>query len=65
MYLHNILNRSKGELVKRVYEAQRNNPTKGDFIELLKQDLHDIGEVFDEDKIKCQSKTMFKVHIKK
>ena len=64
MYLHNILNRSEGELVKRVYVAQRNNPTKGDFIELVKQDLNDIGEDFDEEKIRCQTKTIFKAHIK-
>ena len=63
MYLHNILNRSEGELVKRVYVAQRNNPTKGDFIELVKQDLNDIGEDFDEETIRCQTKTIFKAHI--
>ena len=64
MYLHNILNRSEGELVKRVYVAQRNNPTKGDFIELVKQDLNDIGEDFDEEKMRCQTKTIIKDHIK-
>ena len=33
MYLHNILNRDKEELVRRIYETQKQNPTKGDFIE--------------------------------
>ena len=51
MYLHNILNRSEGELVRRVYIAQKNNPTKGDFIELVKKDFHDMCEPFDEDSI--------------
>ena len=52
MFLHNILRRNKEELVKRVYEAQKQIPTKGDFIELVKADLLKIGEAFDEDLIK-------------
>ena len=47
MFLHNILRRNKEELVKRVYKAQKQNPTKGDFM-LVKDDLLKIGEAFDE-----------------
>ena len=37
MYLQNILRRRDEELIKRVYETQKNNPTTGDFIELVKK----------------------------
>ena len=32
MYLHNILNKDSDELTYKVYMAQRDNPTKGDFV---------------------------------
>ena len=37
MFLQNLLKRRDEELVKRVYEAQKNKPTTGDFIELVKK----------------------------
>ena len=43
MYLHNILSREDSELVKRVYITQRDNPTSGDFVDLVKSDLEDIN----------------------
>ena len=58
MYLHN-------ELIHRVYSAQRDNPTKGDFIELVKADLENIGIDYDEEYFKGQTKGQFKQHIKK
>ena len=36
IYLQHILKRAEGELIKRVYEAQKQHPTTGDFIELVK-----------------------------
>jgi hypothetical protein len=48
MYLHNILSREESELVKRVYQAQRDKPTKGDFVELVKADLEMIGATLDK-----------------
>ena len=65
MYLHNILSKDKEELVKRVYEVQKNNPTPGDFICLVKEDLKIIGEPFDEDRIVSMNKLQIKTHIKK
>ena len=59
LYLHNIMNRSEGELVKRVYTAQRNNPRKGDFIEFVKKDFQDIYEPIDEETIRLQKKNTF------
>ena len=65
MYLHNILERDKEELVKRAYEAQKQNPTKGDFIKLVKEDLLKIGEAFDEDMAKSKEKGAFKAKVMK
>lgn len=64
MYLHNILNKSSNELIHRVYLAQRDNPTKGDFVELVKADLERIGIDYDEEWFKGLTKVQFKQHIK-
>ena len=37
-YLKNILNRHDTEIIKQVYEAQRENPCKGDWVNLIKSD---------------------------
>ena len=65
MYLKEILSRNDGELIKRVYTADRDNPTKGDFIELVKEDLESIGEPFDENGIYSKYKSLFKQIIKR
>ena len=39
MYLHSILTRSENELIKRVFEVQRCEMTKGDFLELVMKDI--------------------------
>ena len=38
-YLHNILLREDSELVKRVYIAQKENPYKGDWYNMLQVDM--------------------------
>ena len=65
MYLHNILNRNSDELVRRIFEAQRNNPTPGDFICLVKIALEYIDEPYNENNIVSMNKTQFKMHIRK
>ena len=65
MYHHNIISRDKNELVRRVYEAQKGDPTKGDFIELVKKDMESIGEVFNEDMIGMENKEKYKAKIQK
>ena len=65
MYIHHLLGRSKEELIRRVFDAQKESPSPGDFIELVKGDLANIGEAFDEDSIGSQTKSQFKNHIKK
>lgn len=64
MYLHHILNRNDSELIKRVFSAQRESPTPGDFVELVKSDLQSIGEIFDENAILGRSKIQYKNFIK-
>ena len=65
MYLHQILQKEENELVKRVYKAQNENPTKGDFSELVKGDMEIIGQNYDEDIISKYSKSQFKAFIHK
>ena len=55
MYLHNILQKDGSELIRKVYEAQKDNPTPGDFCELVRDDCRDIGlNMSDEEKRRCQ-----------
>ena len=42
-YLYEIVNRNDTELVKRIYTVQKDNPTKGDFVVLVEEDLRMIG----------------------
>ena len=65
IYLHEILTREHKELVKRIYRAQKDNPSRGDFLELVTEDLKMINEEFNEDSFLKFSKTQFKNHIKK
>ena len=39
-YLYNILTKDENELIKRVYMAQKQKPTKGDWISLIKMILN-------------------------
>ena len=48
IYLQTILKRNDGELTKRVYMAQKEFPTNGDFYNLVKEDFEAIGEPIDE-----------------
>ena len=41
-YLHNIVDKPRNELIRRVFEAQQKNQGKGDWCELVKEDM-DIG----------------------
>ena len=48
MYLHHIVQKDQNELIKRVFKAQAENPTKGDFCELVKEDMDMMGQVYNE-----------------
>ena len=64
MYLHNILQKPKTELVRKIYETQKGNPSPGDFSLLVIDDLKEIGMNFNDDQISLLSKYKFK-HIVK
>ena len=48
-YLYEILNRSDNELLKRVYLAQLDNPSPGDFVNLVETDCIKIGITTNQD----------------
>ena len=62
-YLHDLLTRNENELVVRFYKAQLRNPSKGDWTEIVKEDLIDfkIEETFDQ--LSKISKKVFKKKI--
>ena len=47
-----------------MFNAQQENTTKGDFIELVKKDLEMLGLTYDEQLITKQSKQEFKTFVK-
>ena len=51
-------------MIKRVYMAQKQKPTKGDWISLIKNDFELIEEQFNEDAITAMSKNKFKKYVK-
>ena len=51
-------------MIKKVYEEQKLNPLRGDWIEKLKDDFLFIGEEFDEENAKKCTKTEYKKYIK-
>ena len=64
LYLHTILDRDNSELLKRVYMAQKEQPTNGDFCELVKEDFKTIGEDLNEIDILAMGKYNYKKLIK-
>ena len=64
MYLKTILKRDKNEITRRVYHAQKEDPVKGDFAQLVQDDATNIEYIIDEDKITNMSKYEYKKEIK-
>ena len=65
LYHNNILKRENEELIKRIYKEQLNNPTKGDFVELIKDDFKALNIIQNDDEIKNMKTSTYKDHIKK
>ena len=65
LYLHNILQKNESELIRRVYEAQKDDPTPGDFCELVKDDCIDIGLNLSDEDISKHKKKEFQKLVKK
>ena len=63
-FLQTILKREDGELTKRIYKAQANNPTSGDFVELVNSDFQMIDVEYDERKITNMSRDAYKRFVK-
>ena len=60
------MKRPKTELIREVFSAMKEEPVKGDWIHLLKEDLIDFGiEIENEDCIESLSKEQFKNIVKK
>ena len=64
MYLHNILQKDEDELVRRVYEAQRMDPSPGDFDELVKEDMDTLGIIMTDQEIGVMQKERFRKQVK-
>ena len=58
LYLHHILSKEDSELVKKVFQAQQANTTKGGFVNLIRIDIDMIGDQYYENTIKTQIKKM-------
>ena len=64
MFLHYLLTRNENELLSQFFKAQCENPTKGDWVETIKQDLKDFGITENFDDIKVNKKEKFKTIVK-
>ena len=64
MYLHTILQKDETEMVKKVYEAQKTNPSPGDFIEIVRKDCENISLDLSEKEIYQISKQKFRIIVK-
>jgi hypothetical protein len=64
LYFQTIVTRSEMELIRRVYNAQRDNPVKGDWVNILKEDFRYISEEVNEEDAKSISKFEYKKNIK-
>ena len=55
-YLHTIPRRHKQEITYKIYKAMQEDPTKGDWIHLVKEDLESIDmSIEDEGKIEVMT----------
>ena len=64
-YLHNILSKKDDELIKRIYQAQKKDPCKGDWCELVQSDMDMVEINMDDNTIRNMSKKVFKAYVKK
>ena len=64
IYHQTILKRPDEELTKRVYNAQKDSPTDGDFYQLVKADWEMVGENLDEVHITSKSTEEHKKAVK-
>ena len=61
-FLKHILGKDKDELVFKVFQAQKDTPTSGDFIQLVEKDMINLNTSYEE--IKNTNKILLKKHLK-
>ena len=52
LYHQHILTRDDSETIKKIYNKQKEDSTKGDWYEIIKKDFQFLGRDIDEDYIK-------------
>ena len=64
--MKHIMERHDSELVKKVFLAQKNTPTQGDFVNIVEKDLKELKIIFEEVMMlsKTQLKTILKTNAK-
>ena len=65
LYLQTILHRDPEELIRRVFEAQKRDPSEGDFCELVEHDCQLISLELTEEEIRDMSRYQLRAHTKK
>ena len=65
MYYWTLLNKSENELVKKVFDIQKEHSVKEDWIEQIKDDLNSLDIEMKEEEIKVMKKETFKNIVKK
>ena len=60
VYLHYLITLDKEQLLSKFFHAQKRNPTKGDWVQIVKQDLVDFGIEENFEKIGQMKKEKFK-----
>ena len=53
MYLNHMMKEDKDSMLYRVLQSQIDNPGKGDWVHLMRQDIQDLNlnQIFNQDKI--------------
>ena len=64
MYHHHLVTRDKTETIYKIYQKQKEDSLKGDWIELLKGDFKFIKQELNEEGISSISKIEYKKRIK-
>ena len=64
IYLHHILTRKDSELISRILYAQKRKPVKGDWINLIDDDMKQMNIELEFEQIKKLSKIKYKKYVK-
>jgi hypothetical protein len=63
-YQKTIIDRAENELIKKVYNAQKQQPVRGDFVKLARKDWESMGIHMNETQLAIMSKAEAKRYIK-